>query len=373
MLHDTTSNRNMCDEYESPSLVDITETDLMGWSTKGYIDSNTHTISNLNNTSHVHKIVWFNRPFWLPMNGIKKHAKICHYNNCEHTDDKKALRNSSAIIYCITEGGLSQNPPLRPSERPANQVWIYFGLESPATQEQYIRGLIPPWKNSLNWSMSYRLDSDIAMPYGYLKTRQIVRKRNFTDIFRRKTKWAAWLVSKCTTPSMRDRFVEKLRKYGLPVDIYGYCGKPLKTNLTELLNNQYKFYLSFENSMCVDYITEKFFKYFNYDTILVVRGGADYKKLLPRNTFIDTAEFKSFKHLVDYIKDVGNNQTLYTTYLQHKDRYTPIDLLDDNNFTYCALCAKLNNKDIYRKSYQHIPRNLDNCYTPGDIDRLDHP
>ena len=53
--------------------------------------------------------------------------------------------------------------------------------------------------------------------------------------------------------------------------------------------------------MCEDYVTEKLFKYFRYDTILVVRGGANYKKLLPKQTFIDTADFKSFKSLVDFL------------------------------------------------------------------------
>lgn len=48
------------------------------------------------------------------------------------------------------------------------------------------------------------------------------------------------------------------------MDIYGSCG-PLKCSRLntkkcfQLLNQDYKFYLAFENSNCRDYITEKFY------------------------------------------------------------------------------------------------------------------
>ena len=82
-------------------------------------------------------------------------------------------------------------------------------------------------------------------------------------------------------------------------------------SLLPVVYNDYRFYLSFENSMCSDYVTEKFFPILPADSILLVRGGADYKKLVPQNTYIDTADFDTFLELVEYLKYVGSNEKPY--------------------------------------------------------------
>ena len=64
---------------------------------------------------------------------------------------------------------------------------------------------------------------------------------------------AAWLVSHCHTHSKREHYVEQLQKY-FPVDIYGHCGShecPDNSNCHEYLADNYMFYLSFENSLCI--------------------------------------------------------------------------------------------------------------------------
>ena len=92
--------------------------------------------------------------------------------------------------------------------------------------------------------MKYQLNSEIVFPYGVLTTKQLVETRNFSDIFRGKSKWAAWLVSQCNVPSLHDKFVDKLRKHCLPVDIFGRCGKELTTDPEKMISSEYKFYMS---------------------------------------------------------------------------------------------------------------------------------
>ena len=110
-------------------------------------------------------------------------------------------------------------------------------------------------------------------------------------------------VSNCDTVSLSKKFVEKIKKYGLEIDISGACGKELKTDPRTIISENYKFYLSFENSLiCLDYIIEKIFGYYALNTVMVARGGVDYKKLLPHGTYISTADFDSFQHIFDYLK-----------------------------------------------------------------------
>lgn len=61
----------------------------------------------------------------------------------------------------------------------------------------------------------------------------------------------------------------------LGLDIYGECGRGFVSKQEEKsLWQDYKFYLSFENSHCLDYITEKFFKVLVWDVIPIVRGAS---------------------------------------------------------------------------------------------------
>ena len=105
--------------------------------------------------------------------------------------------------------------------------------------------------------------------------------------------------------------MRKLQGYDLQVDIYGKCDTPLEEDAIHMINSTYKFYLSLENANCKDYVTEKFFNYFALDTIVIARGGADYGRLLPNDSFIDTSHFRTIKQLVDFLILVNSSETLY--------------------------------------------------------------
>ncbi|KAB7500494.1 hypothetical protein Anas_12378, partial [Armadillidium nasatum] len=84
-------------------------------------------------------------------------------------------------------------------------------------------------------------------------------------VMKTKNKLVSWLVSNCNTPSKRGEYVRELQKF-IPVDVYGRCG-PLKcgqkkqeARCYKKIEKEYKFYLSFENNFCKDYVTEKFYR-----------------------------------------------------------------------------------------------------------------
>ena len=67
----------------------------------------------------------------------------------------------------------------------------------------------------------------------------------------------------------------------MQVDVYGRCGNLTasrdRDEETKLIQ-EYKFYLAFENSICRDYVTEKFFQRMKQGIVPVVFGGADYSR-----------------------------------------------------------------------------------------------
>lgn len=222
--------------------------------------------------------------------------------------------------------------------------------------------------NDYNWTMTYRLDSDIRYKHGiyvpkrnpnvdiipdsHLRQLNIPNfSSNFFEKYKgiylkpSKTKSIAWIVSNCRTTGKREELAQELKKY-VPVDIYGSCGtfKCEKPHFTphyldcyQILGEQYKFYLAFENAWCHDYVTEKFFLPLNSSMIPIVYGGADYEKFGPPGSYINVDDFPSIKDLAEYIQFLDKNDEEYLKYFVWKEFYD----LDFRNDIWCELCNKL--------------------------------
>lgn len=210
-----------------------------------------------------------------------------------------------------------------------------------------------------NWTMTYRIDSDILLPYGHVipvPEPQRVQK-DFGAIYAEKKYSIVWLVSHCETVSLRSHYTHELQKY-IPVHIYGDCGTYTcrdRSCLNRIIR-EYKFVLSFENTYYPNYVTEKLFDWFGRDVIQVVRGGGvDYSIYgIPSDTIIDADDFPSPKELALYLLSVGNDRAKYIGYLQRKNRYGTIPMYIIQQMAYCNLCSKLNNVNKWRKSYTNI-------------------
>jgi hypothetical protein len=129
-----------------------------------------------------------------------------------------------------------------------HQKWVLYNWESPNNSPV---DALEPFEDQINWTMSYRQDSDIFTPYGkiFKCDKNLKNKYNFYE----KNKTIAWIVSNCKADSRREVYVEELRKF-IDVDIYGKCGhfqcsKNEGSLCYERIAKNYKFYLSFENTV----------------------------------------------------------------------------------------------------------------------------
>jgi hypothetical protein len=314
-------------------------------------------------------------------------------------------------------------PPKHSYNRRKEQLWLFYSMEPQGLtfcSSHYKLTDLDEW---FNLTATFKFDSDIPVDYKEFRTwNDIVTHQKYVNEFkklleiypndpkqsilnkleqsypdssyyhktskiskRREKASVAWYVSHCETNSRREHYVQELLKY-INIDIYGKCSNrfPLnarrdfcksKTDL-KCLNehlNSYKFYLSFENSLCDDYITEKFWKFYDSNTIFqvnlipIVKGARQdqYKRATSSLTndqfYINVDDFKSPKDLADYLKYLDRNQTAYLEYFKWKlDLYDRINqnLVYQQSFNsnykvsvnyhlkepFCRLCALLHNQ-----------------------------
>lgn len=110
-----------------------------------------------------------------------------------------------------------------------------------------------------------------------------------------------------------------------------------------MLRKDYKFYLSFENSNCKDYITEKFFhNALEFNILPIVMGGRpeDYHRLAPYRSFVHVDEFETVEHLGKYLQLLDQDDELYNSYFLWKGTGELI-----NTHFWCRICAILHALD----------------------------
>ncbi|XP_025079822.1 alpha-(1,3)-fucosyltransferase C-like [Pomacea canaliculata] len=218
-------------------------------------------------------IVWYNMPYWIRNRSDAELFGHCPVSACNLSTNYGADRAAGdAVVF----HGAPLEIPVPPRAFP-DQVYVFFMLEPPpklwfGEQKNF------SWNSAFNWTWGYRHDADIITTYFYLEhSKQLPNISFLKDLVRKKEKAAAWFVSNCDEQAQRLRYVERLKEV-LPVDVYGACGTLHCTTWAtecDTMLTEYFFYLSFENSFCQDYVTEKFSRAFLKDVYVVpvVRGG----------------------------------------------------------------------------------------------------
>jgi alpha-1,3-fucosyltransferase len=294
---------------------------------------------------------------------------------CLTTMDRGLVNESDAVIFHSRDLRDSDLPP--PGWRLPHQHFIFFNHESPAhTDLNLLRR--PVFRNYFNRTMTYRRDSDIVSlhPYGRLKcvdpspsscldfprlndppadAEETSASLPFEIDLKMKNKTVAWMVSNCKTDSRRESLVSHLSLL-IPVDVYGFCGNrshqcPSRADCDKFLGQNYRFYLSFENSLCPDYITEKLYRPLAHGAVPVVYGGSDYSFYLPAGSYVNARDFDSPQSLAEHLEKLMSDDELYLSYFRWRNRYTvdpkPVDGM-------CQLCRLLSDKKTEEKMYSDI-------------------
>ncbi|XP_068749661.1 3-galactosyl-N-acetylglucosaminide 4-alpha-L-fucosyltransferase FUT3-like [Montipora capricornis] len=310
------------------------------------------------------KLVLFYTPLFgrIPWPGLKTDHDFTHSRGigcreqaCRITYNRNDLIKSDAVLFHGRDLPSVSHMVQMKKRKLAQQRWIYFMHESPVNDFTDVAS----YNGLFNWTMTYRKASDFFLPYRHytrLEPNEIQFQATQTTNFAEgKDKLAVWIASHCGL--LRDEFVRTLMKF-IKMDIFGSCSK--KFNHYESCPRgspecsqkllRYKFYFAFENSFCVDYITEKYWYVpLDHNIVPVVMGGASYKdeQLAIPGSFIDVASFQSVDALVKYLLYLDSNDTAYNEYFHWRKEFK---LSFPESWT-CKVCAALHNDTLPSKVY----------------------
>lgn len=254
--------------------------------------------------------------------------ELCEIAGCTLTDDALTYPEADAVLIHHREIA-SGTAFLPPEPRPPAQKWIWLNYESPTHTPGLWR-----FEGIFNLTMSYRSDSDIFLPYGYLVPRALtgsglqnrfahpLRGPSHSSLNRRRL--VTWVISNWSESHARVALYYQLRRY-IQIDVYGRAGRPVPvgTSVVHLIG-RYTFYLALENSQHTDYITEKLWNAVKAGAVPVVLGPSrqNYERFLPPEAFIHVDDFSTVRELARYLLMLRRSPAKMRRHLDWRGSYS---------------------------------------------------
>jgi len=152
----------------------------------------------------------------------------------------------------------------------------------------------------------------------YKKIRKRMQEKHLLPIEIQNKKFCSFVYSNGQADAMRDIIFDALSQYK-KVD----SGGKYRNNITSngvadklIFESDYKFSIACENSSHSGYTTEKIIGAFAAGGIPIYWGDPDIKKVFNEKAFICVNDFKTKDELVDVVKEIDNDDELYSKICQ---------------------------------------------------------
>ena len=154
--------------------------------------------------------------------------------------------------------------------------------------------------------------------------------------------------------------MKELKRYNISVDIFGKCTSskdgckgPRDLDCVNSLRSKYKFYLAFENSICSEYITEKYWNTLSSNSynIPVALGARlqEYQMLSPPDSFLHVRNYTGAKALAEYMRYIDKDDKKFNRYHSWRENY---DLYTERKEKFeCWLCRMAYEQPTSSRSY----------------------
>ncbi|XP_010880595.2 4-galactosyl-N-acetylglucosaminide 3-alpha-L-fucosyltransferase 9-like [Esox lucius] len=238
-------------------------------------------------------------------------ATLFNIDGCHLTDDQSLYEEADSVL--IFHKSIKNDLTNLPSIRPPFQEWIWYHMESPTNTVK-----IPGIENLFNLTLSYREDADIPVRW-----RLTARKGMGEDfVLPKKDKLVCWIVDDNnaeTETGVRSKYYSELVKYIKVEDLGNLRSEDYFSVLSSC-----KFFLSFENSIHKDYITEKLNGPLVAGTVPVVLGPPrqNYEVFVPGDSFIHVNDFPNAKAVAEFLLKLDKDDSAYLRYFQWRKNFS---------------------------------------------------
>ncbi|CAJ0588730.1 unnamed protein product [Cylicocyclus nassatus] len=215
-------------------------------------------------------------------------------------------------------------------------------------------------RNYFNITITYKRSSRYFFPYGQLvpispgDSRDSIFTKEEVRIALKKKKNGV-LFYNCNTSS-ETLYLENIRKLGATEIIEeDKCERRISAGISagsalckpDCSSNDlvatHRFYIAFEDDICDDFISEKFYDQFSQLLVPIVRKRRIYRDAgVPRHSFIAVDDFDNFEDLREYLELLRRNDTEYLRYFEWTN-----DFRKPNTYrtdVLCKLCEDIHNK-----------------------------
>ncbi len=243
------------------------------------------------------------------------------------TQDRRHLQEAAAVVFHVPS--LTEIPTVKPR----GQLWVAWSMEAAAN---YPLLTTPDFMRVFDLTMTYRLDSNIAVPYScyYGSPAQFRSSLRKPPPPKNRDRLALLFVSSPHNKSGRFEFVSELMRH-MPVHSYGkqLNNRVLENDLGHAskieLAGSYHFTLALENAVDEDYVTEKFFDPLVAGSVPVYLGASNVERFAPgEHCFINVNHFSSPKALADELLALATNEIDYANYHAWRNRPLREEFLD---------------------------------------------
>jgi hypothetical protein len=268
-------------------------------------------------------------------------------DDCIITTDRHYFSQADAVVFHMPTLHNEFEDDL---DKRDGQLWIAWSLEC---EENYPFLKDTEFMSLFDLRMSYHACADIIYPY---YTYDYLTKIFHPDDPLRKINRTCMLISSDINQSKRKEYLQELMQY-TETDSFGKIfntreltddrGRSSKMELY----SKYKFVIAFENSISLDYVTEKFFDPLLSGSVPVYFGAPNIEDYAPgKNSYVDVRQFDSPRHLAGFINACYRNEELYLKFFNWKKQalLPPFEkkVREQKDSPFFSLCVRVKEKKL---------------------------